>query len=313
MHQLQRLVHHLVGDNMTEDIFNTAYNIWNSLIEIAMTLFTTSPTAANGAVYSTCKTIFDAISDIALPISTAFFLFAICKSVISTPPEQQLKKFLNDTLKFVFMIGVLANLWDVMGYLMQIADGVTDKVATNADAPYTMTMSDDLKNIISEVNDLSPTTQIHFTSFGSDLIAFAKEFLDIAMIRLLFFIAAIVTLGVIVAACISIINCAYQRILKPLVILPFSSITVAMASGSHESERVATSYIKTFFGLCLSGAFMVVCVKLGVALTNGGFISPPDDASINTKVLFIAVENMVTPTIIAGLVKTVDGTIARFL
>lgn len=73
MHQLQRLVHHLVGDNMTEDIFNTAYNIWNSLIEIAMTLFTTSPTAANGAVYSTCKTIFDAISDIALPISTVFF------------------------------------------------------------------------------------------------------------------------------------------------------------------------------------------------------------------------------------------------
>ena len=28
---------------MTEDIFNAAYSIWNSLIEIAMTLFTTSP------------------------------------------------------------------------------------------------------------------------------------------------------------------------------------------------------------------------------------------------------------------------------
>ena len=145
------------------------------------------------------------------------------------------------------------------------------------------------------------------------MISFAKEFLDIAMTRLLFFIAAIVTLGVIVAACVSIINSAYQRILKPLVILPFSSITVAMASGSHEAERVSTSYIKTFFGLCLSGAFMVVSVKLGVALTNGGFISPPDDASINTKVLFIAVENMVTPTIIAGLVKATDSTIARFL
>ena len=174
-------------------------------------------------------------------------------------------------------------------------------------------MSAELADIISEVNDLTPTTQIHFTSFGSDLIAFAKEFLDITMTRLLFFIAAIITLGAIVAACISIINCAYQRILKPLVILPFSSITVAMASGSHEAERVATSYIKTFFGLCLSGAFMVVCVKLGVALTNGGFISSPNGASINTKVLFIAVQNMVTPTIIAGLVKSVDSTIARFL
>ena len=298
---------------MTEDIFNTAYSIWNNLIEIAMTLFTTSPTAANGSVYSTCKNIYTAISDIALPIAIVFFLIAICKDVISTPPEQQIRKFLNDAFKFCILVGVLANLWDVMGYIMQIADGVTEKVASNANSPYQMTMSNDLINIITEVNNLTPTTQIHFTSFGSDLIAFAKEFLDIAMTRLLFFIAAIVTLGVIVAACISIINCAYQRILKPLVILPFSSITVAMASGSHEAERVSSSYIKTFFGLCLSGAFMVVCVKLGVALTNGGFISPPDDASVNTKVLFIAVENMVTPTIIAGLVKSVDSTIARFL
>ena len=298
---------------MTEDIFNTAYGIWNNLIEIAMTLFTTSPTAANGSVYSTCKNIYTAISDIALPIAIVFFLIAICKDVISTPPEQQIRKFLNDAFKFCILVGVLANLWDVMGYIMQIADGVTDKVANNANSTYQMTMSAELADIISEVNDLTPTTQIHFTSFGSDLIAFAKEFLDITMTRLLFFIAAIVTLGVIVAACISIINCAYQRIIKPLVILPFSSITVAMASGSHEAERVATSYIKTFFGLCLSGAFMVVCVKLGVALTNGGFITSPNGASVNTKVLFIAVENMVTPTIIAGLVKSVDNMIARFL
>ena len=298
---------------MTEDIFNTAYSIWNNLIEIAMTLFTTSPTAANGSVYSTCKNIYTAISDIALPIAIVFFLIAICKDVISTPPEQQIRKFLNDAFKFCILVGVLANLWDVMGYIMQIADGVTEKVASNANSTYQMTMSAELADIISEVNDLKPTTQIHFTSFGSDLIAFAKEFLDITMTRLLFFIAAIITLGAIVAACISIINCAYQRILKPLVILPFSSITVAMASGSHEAERVATSYIKTFFGLCLIGAFMVVCVKLGVALTNGGFISSPNGASINTKVLFIAVQNMVTPTIIAGLVKSVDSTIARFL
>lgn len=298
---------------MTEDIFNTAYSIWNSLIKIAMTLFTTSPTAANGSVYSTCNAIYNAISDIALPIAIVFFLIAICKDVISTPPEQQARKFLNDGVKFCVMVGILANLWNVMGYIMQIADGITDKVASNASSTYEMEMSDELKNIITEVNNLAPTTQIHFTSFGSDLIAFAKEFLDIAMTRLLFFIAAIITLGVIVAACISIINCSYQRILKPLVILPFSSITVAMASGSHEAERVATSYLKTFFGLCLSGAFMVVSVKLGVALANGGFISPPGDASINTKVLFMAVENMVTPTIIAGLVKATDSTIARFL
>lgn len=298
---------------MTEDIFNTAYSIWNSLIKTAMELFTTSPTAANGSVYSTCKILFNSISDIAIPIAIVFFLLAICKDVIAAPAEQQLKKLFSSGLKFCILVGVLINLWDVMGYIIQIADGVTDAMASEGIATYKMEISDDLKNILTEVNNLAPTTQIHFTSFGSDLISFAKEFLEIAITRLLFFIAAIITLFVIVASGISIISSAYQRILKPLVILPFASITVALASGSHEAERVSSSYLKTFFGLCLSGAFMVVSVKLGVALTNGGFISPPAGASVNTKVLFISIQNMVTPTIIAGLVKTTDSTIGRFL
>lgn len=294
---------------MTEDIFNTAYSIWNSLIQTAMELFTTSPTAANGSVYSTCKILFNSISDIAIPIAIVFFLLAICKDVIAAPAEQQLKKLFSSGLKFCILVGVLINLWDVMGYIIQITDGVTDAMASEETAPYKMEISDELKSVINEVNNLAPTTAFDWSTIGT----FIKEFLEIAMIKLLFFLAAIITLFVIVAAGISIISSAYQRILKPLVILPFASITVALASGSHEAERVSSSYLKTFFGLCLSGAFMVVSVKLGVALTNGGFISPPAGASVNTKVLFISIQNMVTPTIIAGLVKTTDSTIGRFL
>lgn len=294
---------------MTEDIFNTAYSIWNSLIQTAMELFTTSPTAANGSVYSTCKVLFNSISDIAIPIAIVFFLLAICKDVIAAPAEQQLKKLFSSGLKFCILVGVLINLWDVMGYIIQITDGVTDAMASEETAPYKMEISDELKSVINEVNNLTPTTAFDWPTIGT----FIKEFLEIAMIKLLFFLAAIITLFVIVAAGISIISSAYQRILKPLVILPFASITVALASGSHEAERVSSSYLKTFFGLCLSGAFMVVSVKLGVALTNGGFISPPAGASVSTKVLFISIQNMVTPTIIAGLVKTTDSTIGRFL
>lgn len=294
---------------MTEDIFTTAYSIWNSLIQTAMELFTTSPTAANGSVYSTCKVLFNSISDIAIPIAIVFFLLAICKDVIAAPAEQQLKKLFSSGLKFCILVGVLINLWDVMGYIIQIADGVTDAMASEGIATYKMEISDELKSVINEVNNLAPTTAFDWSTIGT----FIKEFLEIAMIKLLFFLAAIITLFVIVASGISIISSAYQRILKPLVILPFASITVALASGSHEAERVSSSYLKTFFGLCLSGAFMVVSVKLGVALTNGGFISPPAGASVSTKVLFISIQNMVTPTIIAGLVKTTDSTIGRFL
>ena len=98
---------------MTESVFNTAYGIWNSLVSLAMTLFTTSPTAANSSVYSTCRLMYNAITDISLPIAIVFFLIAICKDVVSSPPDQQVRKFFGDALKFCILIGILANLLQI--------------------------------------------------------------------------------------------------------------------------------------------------------------------------------------------------------
>lgn len=294
---------------MIESIFNSAYGVWNNLISIAMTLFTTSPTAANGAVYSTTHTLYNAISSISLPIATVFFLIAIIKDVISSPPDQQARRFLGDGIKFGVLIGILANLWTVMGYVMQIADGVTDSLSESA--TYTLSMGTDLQDVITEAST-KPSATISLTSFGSDLVNFFSEWMDYALTNLLFFIAGIITLAIIVASAISIISSAYQRIIKPLAILPFSSIAVAMASGTSEANRVAVGYLKTFFGFCISGAFMVIAVKLGVALTNGMVAFNMDTLTLHEKVLYISIQNMITPIVIAGLVKSADSIIGRF-
>lgn len=161
---------------MTEKIFEVAYGVWNNLITVAMTLFTTSPTAASGSIYSTSRGMYSAISNVSLPITIVFFLIAICKDVTGTSPEQQVRKFLGDALKFGIMVGILANLWDVMGYIMQIADGLTDKLATaSGSGTYLLSISSDLSDALTEAAELKPTTEIHFTSFGSDLIEFTGE------------------------------------------------------------------------------------------------------------------------------------------
>jgi hypothetical protein len=297
-------------------IYEAAFGIWNSIIGIAMTLFTKSPRAAAGSVYSTTHTLYNAISDIALPITIVFFLIAICKDVISTPPEQQLRKFLSDALKLVIMIGILANLWDVMGYIMQIADGITKKFAEADTTTYKMEVSDDLASALTEIAELSPEFPEHDGILGifSVLPQFVMNIVEVILINILSLLTSIVMLGVVVASSMSILNCAFQRILKPLVILPFASVMVAMASGSSEAERVATSYIRTFFGLCLSGAFMVIAVKLGVALTNGGLIAFDYGSLTSTeKILYITVQTVVTPLVIAGLVKQSDSMLGRFL
>jgi hypothetical protein len=293
-----------------DSIYNTAYGIWNQLIGIAMTLFTTSPTSASGSVYSTTHSLYNSISGISLPIAIVFFLIAICKNVVSSPPDQQVNRLLTDTLKFTVMIGILANLWDIMGYIMQIADGITSSMGSATS--YTLSMSTDLANAITEAGQ-KPTTEVHLASFGSDLGQLLSDWADYLMTYFLFFVASLMTLVIIVSSCLSIVNSAFQRIIKPLAILPFSCIAVAMGSGSHEAERVMISYLKTFFGFCISGAFMVICVKLGVALTTGGLIAfNMDSLSLHEKVLYISVQNMVTPLVIAGLIKTADSVVGRF-
>lgn len=280
---------------MTKDIYNVGFGIWNTLISIAVTLFTTSPTAANGNVYATAKSLYDAISDISIPIATVFFLIAIFRDVVSAPPDQQTRKLFGSGLKYTIMLGILANLWLIMGYVIQIADGITGSFSAEGSA-YTMSMDDhpDLLAAITEIEDLSIWD-------GNNIFA-----------KIMLFLAAIITLIITVSSCISILSSAFQRIIKPLVILPFAAITVAMGAGSGESTRVMTQYLKTFFGFCISGAFMLVCVKLGVALSDG--LISFDMASLSTyeKALYNSVQCAITPIVIAGLVKTADSVIGKF-
>lgn len=280
---------------MTKDIYNVAFGIWNTLINIAVTLFTTSPTAANGDVYTTAKSLYDAISDISVPIATVFFLIAIFRDVVSAPPDQQTRKLFGSGLKYTIMLGILVNLWTIMGYVIQVADGITGKFSTEG-GTYTMSMDDhpDLLAAITEIEDLSIWD-------GNNIFA-----------KIMLFLAAIITLMITVSSCISILSSAFQRIIKPLVILPFSAITVAMGAGSGESTRVMTQYLKTFFGFCISGAFMLVCVKMGVALSNGLIGFDMDSLSTYEKALYNSVQCAITPIVIAGLVKTADSVIGKF-
>lgn len=299
---------------MTESIYNAAYSIWNFLIEIAINLMSTSPkTAASGSLYRTAKSLYEAIQDISLPIAIIFFLIAIYRDVVGTPPEQQARRFMQDALKFCAMIAVLANLWTVMGYVIQVADGVTDAMVESSTYEK-IEVSDDLKSVLEEANE-SPDVSISFSTFGEDLKNWMAAWKEHLMSVFLFFIAALVTLVIVFASAISIIGSAFQRIIKPLAILPFAAITVAMAAGSGEATRVTNSYLKTFFGLCISGAFMIICIKLGGALsTNAINISSliTDDVTLVEKVLLISIQNMTTPIVIAGLVKTADSVLGKF-
>ena len=286
-------------------IYETAYDLWNQLMDIAMTLFTTSPTtAANGLLYTTAHNFFLAIQSVSVPIAVILFLFAIIKEVNLSPPEQQLNRLAMRTIDFAIVIGIVLNLWTVLGAIMGVTDGITAKFAT---ADYEIEVSDQLKEVMKALEESKPdVTKTSITESIGDLMSYLGNFL-------LFFLGAVATLIAVLASGISIITSGFQRIIKPLVLLPFSTITVAMGAGEPEEQRVMHSYIKTFIGLCLSGAMMVICVRMGADLSSALISFEFEDLDMTRAILYISVQNAITPMMIAGLVKSVDGLISRFM
>ncbi len=289
--------------DVVKALYNCSFTIWNTLMKIAMTLFTTSPkTAGGGTPYATIHTMYNAISDATVPIATVFFIIAIYKSVVSAPPEQQATRFLMDALRYCIILFVAANMWNIMGYIIDFSDGITAKMRTTGS--YTLTMNSDLNSIID--------TALKLPDFELSGEWFSKLWSVIGC-SLLFLIAGIVLIFIMVASCLSIISSGFQRILKPLIILPFAGIAVAMGAGGHDISRSLLQYIKTFFGFCISGALMVICVKTGVTLCTTLVNFNLSGSSDIYKCILITVQSAITPIVISGLVKATDSIVQRMM
>ena len=287
--------------DLVKALYNCAFTIWKSLMQIAMTLFTTSPKlAGGGSPYATVHTIYNAIADATVPIATVFFIIAIYNSVVSSPPGQQAQRFLQDALRYCIILYIAANMWNIMGYIIEFTDGITARIS--ASGRYTLSVSGDMERIIDECLKLPA-----FELSGEWL----SEFWNTIGCSLLFLIGGIVLLFIMVASCLSIISSAFQRILKPLMILPFAGIAIALGAGGHDISRSLLTYIKTFFGFCISGALMVIAVKCGVTLCTNLVNFDLSDASNIYKCILITVQMAITPIVISGLVKGSDAMASR--
>lgn len=287
--------------DVVKALYNCSFTIWNTLMQIAMTLFTTSPKMAGaGTPYATVHTIFNSIADATVPIATVFFIIAIYKTVISSPPEQQAQRFLMDGLRYCIILFIASKAWTIMGYVMTFADGITAKIGTVSG--FTLAVNGDLESIINEVTAF-PEFSLSGEWFGGVMNSLGCCFL--------LTIGGVVLVFIMVASCISIISAAFQRVLKPLIILPFAGIAVALGAGGHEISRSLLQYVKTFFGFCISGALMIICVKTGVSLCTNLVSFDLSSASNIYKCVLITVQSGITPIVIAGLVKGVDGMVSR--
>ena len=288
---------------LIKNLYNVSFYIWNNLIEVAMTLFQTSPkSAGGGSSYGTISGIYNAIASATIPLATVFFIIALYKTLIQTPPEQQAQKFLLDAVKYCIILFIAANLWQIMGWIIDFSDGITS--AVGASGSYKLEVNSSLAKYIDEslkFPDFSLTGECIMT------------YLEKVGCFLIFTISGTTMIFVMVASCISIISSAYQRILKPLIILPFSSIAIALGAGSHEGSRSLWQYAKTFLGYCISGALMIICIKVGYTLCTTLVNFNLEGQSDIAKCILITVQSAVTPIVISGLIKGCDHMVHQML
>ena len=302
-------------DGLIKALYNAGFTVWNTIVGLAMTLFTTSPTSLS--VYSVAKNIYDSIQDITIPIAIVIFLIGWLKAVCQGPPERTAHEMFGIFFRFCVVIAIAANLWSFMGYVIQVTDGITDAVADNSgDSSYELSLDETLSSSIDAISQTPTSDDIDwdimhpFKSFGRFVTVWVTWFLQYVA----YLIAAIITLGIMVYCSIAILSQAYQRVIKPLVILPFMAISFGFAAGQGEGERVALNYFKTIVGFLLSGAFMVVSVKIGVALTMSGDLAltlSADSSDGTTVMLLTCIRNMITPVITLGLIKSTDSIMNR--
>lgn len=292
-----------------EGIFKVAFSIWNAMIGLACDMFSVSyKDASTAGLYSTAHGIFNTIAACTVPLASLFFIIAIYKTVASTPPEQQAKKFMLDALKYVIFLYLSSQLWNIMGHIMDFTAELTSAISSAGGSTPVIDINNNV--VLQEVRKFTFSLGSHGLNIGAYIEAAVENLVKL----IVFFIGGIASIFILGAAGLSVIGVAFERIIKPLVILPFSAIVLGIGACSGEGERMMWHYGKSFLALCLSGAFMITAVHLGNALLTTFSIankitSPVADGAVDAVVSIVQLD--MGAIVITGLLKSMDSVISK--
>jgi hypothetical protein len=251
-------------NEVIRDIFKAAFQIWDSTISISIDMFRVSvKNTQYQDIYNLAADVFEFAKNLATPAAALFFMIAIYKSVVSVPPEQQAKRFLTDAMKYGVVIFTINKLWEIIEHIITIADTFTNQIPT---VPKTdlanSTGAADIENVINFLKmDLE---EVDMMDFGETI----KQFFDQLGPYILFFMGGLISLIILTGAALTVLTIAYQRLIKPLLIIPFSAVVVGMSCCSGEGDKLMWNLCKQFVGLCLSGAFMLLAIKMGSSVSE---------------------------------------------
>lgn len=262
-------------DNLTN-----AINTWNQkMTEIWLLLTQTPQTFKGGHIWTVIVKIHNALTAIGLALLVLFFVVGMVKTCTSLTeikrPEQALRLFLRFAVaKVIVTYGMT-----IMTKVFEIVQGITSKIMTTVGVGSATTTT--IPKVIEEAID--------DCGFLESIPLWAVTLLGGIFITILSFV---------------LILTVYSRFFKLYMYTAISPIPLS-ASASESTQSVAVTFIKSYMGVCLEGAIIVLaCVIFSAFASSAPAIDA--EASAVTMLWTYIGEIVFNMLVLVGTVKMSD-------
>ena len=272
-------------DGILDNLIN-ALNTWNSKLNELWQLLTQSPqTFKGGSIWSIIVNIHSTLQGIGLALLVLFFVVGIIKTCTSWQdvkrPEQVFKLF----LRFAIARGLVVYGMEIMTSCFEIVQGIVQRITNIASfGGGTATVPPEIVQAVENVG------------FFEGIPLWAVTLLGGIFITILSFI---------------MILTVYGRFFKLYMYTAISPIPLAAAAGEG-TQNTAFTFIKSYVGVCLEGAIIVLACVIFTAFSS----SPPaiDPTASATTMLWTYIgEILFNMLILVGTIKMSDRIVKEMM
>jgi len=278
-----------LDDNWIVENLTGAFNTWNTkLTEIWSLVSETPQNFKGGAMWELATKINGALQAIGYGLLVLFFAISIFKSTANFRDFRRPEVALRFFIRFVAAKTAVTYGMDIMTTLFNICAGIISSVAGNLSTltGATVTLPEEIKTAIGETGFLASIPLWLVTILGS------------VFITVLSFI---------------MILTVYSRFFKLYMYTALAPIPLSTFAGETTSNT-GKAFIKSYLGVCLEGAIIVLACIIFSAFTASGSPGIVDaSASAVTQVWGYLAETIFNMLVLVGLVKGADRIVKEML
>lgn len=276
-----------MSDNWVVQNLQDILNRWNSTLSDIWTLITMSPeNFQGGAIWRIVLNIHGALQAIGYSLLVLFFLVGMVKTCGTFAevkrPEQVFKLF----VRFVLAKSVITYGMELMIALLSIVQGIISTIMNSAGfgTPQETVLPQEIVDAVEDCGFVESIPLWAITMIGGLLVT---------------------------VLCFIMIFSVYGRFFRLYMYTAIAPIPLSSFAGSP-SQSVGVSFLKSYAGVCLEGAIIVLaCVIFSVFATSPPTVDP--DAAAATMVWNYIAELAFNMLILVGTVKMSDRVVREMM